>query len=38
MLEDDAEMIEEHGEKFIQKASTLVSEWQKQEILKIKND
>jgi len=38
MLEEDADMIEEHGERFITKASILVTEWQKQEMLKIKND
>ena len=35
-IEDDEELIEEHKEKFVVKASTLVSEWQKVEATKLK--
>ena len=38
MLEEDKDMYDENTEQFIVKASTLVSDWQKMEAVKMKQD
>ena len=37
-IEEDEDIITEHADKFVTKASTLVSQWQKFEAVKMKND
>ena len=38
MLQEDDELIQKNKEKFISKASTLVSEWEKGEAVKMKQE
>lgn len=38
MLDEDKDLYDENKEKFVVKASTLVSDWQKMEAVKMKQD